>query len=58
MSMPCEKTEVINIIKDDVKEIKTDIKDLLQFKNKILGITIATSAVCTVFAHIIGLLIK
>jgi len=32
MSTPCEKNEVINIIRDDVKEVKGDIKTLLEFK--------------------------
>lgn len=58
MSTPCQKIEVIDIIKNDVKEIKTDIKDLLQFKNRILGITIATSTFCTLVAHALGILIK
>ena len=29
MNQPCEKTEVINIIRDDLKEVKGDVKQLL-----------------------------
>lgn len=37
MTHECSKKEVINIIRDDVKEIKSDLKIVLASKNKMDG---------------------
>lgn len=58
MSTPCNKTEVIDIIRDDVHEIKGDIKDLLTFKNKLIGFILASSTICTLIGNIIVFVIK
>ncbi len=34
---PCQKEEIISAIRDDLKEIKGDVKSLLQFKWRLLG---------------------
>lgn len=37
MSSPCQKEEIINVLKDDLREIKQDVKSLLKFKWQIMG---------------------
>lgn len=37
MPTPCQKEEIIAIIKEDLKEIKKDIKSLLSFRWQIMG---------------------
>ena len=37
MSNPCEKTEIIQAMSSDVREIKTDVKTLLARHNQSLG---------------------
>lgn len=53
MPLPCDKTEVIHFIHEDLKEIKGDVKDLLKFKNRLLGIIIASSTVCSLIWQMI-----
>ena len=58
MNTPCEKSEVINIIREDVKEIRKDEKDLISFKAKVIGIQIGISFVITGVINLIVLIIK
>jgi hypothetical protein len=58
MSSPCEKTEVVNMIRDDVKEIKGDIKDLLRVKNRMIGFILGTSTLCTLLGNILIFIVK
>jgi hypothetical protein len=58
MNTPCEKSEVINIIREDVKEIRKDVKDLVSFKAKVIGIQIGISFVITVLFNLLILIIK
>ena len=58
MNTPCEKSEVINIIREDVKEIRKDVKDLISFKAKVIGIQIGISFVITGVINLIVLIIK
>lgn len=37
MNQPCEKHEIIEVIRDDLKEIKGDVKTLLVFHYKGVG---------------------
>ncbi len=39
MKHECSKEEIIDIVREDVKEIKGDVKTLLASKNKIEGVT-------------------
>jgi len=41
----CDKEVVIEIIREDLAEIKKDVKDLLAFKWQLIGITISVSAI-------------
>ena len=58
MNIPCNKTEVIDMIKDDVTEIKSDVKSLLEFKNKLLGIIAGITATTTLFFNLILFIFK
>jgi hypothetical protein len=40
MNHPCERQEVIDIMKDDLKEVKHDVKLLLADKYKMQGVSI------------------
>ena len=61
MNTPCEKTEIIKVMSDDVREIKMDVKTLLahhhqsigekRFRNKIIKLT---TALLTVVATVAG----
>ena len=58
MNHPCQKTEVIDMIKDDVAEIKGDVKQLLQTQWKADGrSTVISIIVSAVTAIIVGVLI-
>lgn len=58
MTLPCHKTEVIDMIKDDVSEIKIDVKTLLESQWKSDGrATIIAGIVSFVIAVITGILI-
>ena len=39
MNQPCQKTEVIDMIREDVKDIRSDVKLLLADKYKAKGIS-------------------
>ena len=58
MTTPCEKTEVIDIIRQDLKEVKSDIKILLKFKNQFMAIALTISTMVTVIANVLVFLIK
>lgn len=48
------KEKVIDIILDELKEIKKDVKDLVSFKYKLLGIVMTGSFIFTlVFTYLI-----
>ena len=34
---PCQKEDIINVLREDLKEIKQDVKSLLKFKWQIMG---------------------
>ena len=40
--------QVIDIIRDDIKEIRSDVKTLLGLKNKVYGLIIGVSGIVTV----------
>lgn len=49
MSTPCEKA-------DDISEIKKDIKELLAFKNKALGIIIAVTTMFSILTFTVNII--
>jgi hypothetical protein len=57
MTTPCEQKENISLLRDDIKEIKVDVKELIRFKSQILGVVAATFTISTFFGFIIGALI-
>lgn len=65
MGVPCDKTEIINMINDtvketrqDVKETRQDVRNLLAFKDKALGIVFTVTIVFQVVAFLITKVIK
>lgn len=58
MTEPCLKEETIEFIKDDVTIIKSDVKELLEIKNKVVGGIKVLTMVCTVLGFFIGSLIS
>ena len=54
MSIPCTKEDAIEQIKEDVKEIKHDVRSLLEFKWKLSGIAIAAGAIVGILVKVIG----
>jgi hypothetical protein len=49
----CDKDKVIDMIRDDLKEIKRDIKDLLAFKWQLIGICIAVSTIISIGVKVV-----
>jgi len=47
MSTPCDR-------ENDILEIKKDVKELLAFKNKAMGIIMGLTVMCNVLAFVIG----
>jgi hypothetical protein len=58
MGVPCDKTEVISMINETVKETRRDVKDLLAFKNKALGIIITVTVIFQIVAFALTTLLK
>ena len=63
MNSPCVKNDVIEMIREDIvevktdqKEIKADIKLLLTFRYQVMGAAIATSTMVGIAGFIINLL--
>jgi hypothetical protein len=54
----CQKTEIIDVIRDDIREIKTDVKDILKFKYQTVGIIVACSAFFTILGNALILIFK
>lgn len=54
----CQKTEIIEVIREDIKEIKHDVKDILKFKYQTIGIIVACSAFFTVIGNALILIFK
>lgn len=52
---PCSKEEVIDIIRDDLKSMKTDLRELVKFKTQAMVIISIISGGMT---YIINLLMK
>jgi len=53
MNSPCEKSDVIQYMRDDIKEIKSDVKMLLEIRNKQSGFNKALNIVITGMTTII-----
>jgi len=54
----CEKEQVIDYIRQDVVEIKKDVKELLSFKSKVIGIQIAiTTSITLIFNLLYNLVV-
>lgn len=58
MTTPCEKTEVIQYIRQDVSEIKGDVKSLLAYQNKLIGIVVGITSVLTIGFNLITFYFK
>jgi hypothetical protein len=54
----CSKKEVIEIIRQDLAEVKTDVKKILAYNNKLIGFTIGVSSTVTVIFNIIVFIFK
>jgi len=48
-----EQDRVIEIILKDVAEVKTDVKSLLEVKNKMLGFILAATSITTMLGTIL-----
>lgn len=55
MTHECNKEREIDLIHDDIKEIKQDVKEMLKFKWQILG---GAGIIGAVISYIAGLFIK
>jgi len=42
--------KIFEMIQSDLKELKTDVKTLLKFKNRVAGLVIGVSMLCSVIA--------
>jgi hypothetical protein len=49
------ENQIIQFILDEIKEMKQDIKNILSFQNKILGVLVACSSLFTVLGFLISL---
>lgn len=58
MNTPCEKTEVIDIILSEIKEIKADVKEMIKFQSKIIGVVAAVFSISTLLGFLTGILIN
>lgn len=45
--------KIVDILRDDIKEIKSDIKILLGLKNKVYGFVIGVSAIISVACNLL-----
>lgn len=54
----CDKNIVIDMIRDDLIEIKKDVKDLLAFRWQLAGIAIAVSAFVSIGIKVASAIIK
>ena len=50
----CQRNDAIDILLKDMTELRSDVKSLLEFKNKAMGIIMATTVVCNVIAFAIS----
>ncbi len=57
MSIPCDKEVAITQIQDDLCIIKSDVKELLEMKNKIIGGIRVLTIMMSIIGFIIGSLI-
>ena len=57
MPHECKKEEVIDIIRDDIKEVKGDVKTLLASKNKIEGVSLTIMFIVSTVVAIIAKLV-
>ena len=55
---PCSKTEMIDMIHEDLRDIKKDIRSLLEFKNRALGIILTITAITNFLMGVILILIR
>ena len=58
MNQPCEKSEVIQYIKESVDKMDAKLDSVIEFKNKALGIIIGITTVVTVVFNLIILIVK
>lgn len=58
MTAPCEKTEVIEMIKCTVEMTSADVKQLLAYQNKVIGIVIGVSSTCSIIVFLITTFLK
>ncbi len=54
----CQNHIAISMLIDEVKEIKKDVKELIGFQHKILGIVVAISTFFTFIGFIVSNFIK
>lgn len=50
--------KMIELIQEDIKELKADVKSLLQFKWQIVGGSIAASIILTVMFQLFSFVLK
>ena len=58
MNQPCEKSEVIQYIKESVDKIDDKLDSVVEFKNKAMGIIIGITTVVTLIFNLIILVVK
>lgn len=58
MTIPCDKEVAITSIQNDLTIIKSDVKELLEMKNKIIGGIRVLTIMMSVIGFIIGSLIS
>lgn len=50
----CKKEDVLKLMQGDLTEIKSDVKILLSFKAKIIGIVLASSVGATILFNLVA----
>lgn len=58
MKHECDKDIAIDMIREDLSEIKKDVKDLLAFRWQLAGIAIAVSAFVSIGIKVASAFIK
>lgn len=53
MTSPCQKEDVLMMIRDDLKEVKADVKEIMKFKWQITGIVVFVSAIISIGAKLL-----
>ena len=54
MTEPCKKEEVIEMLHEDIKEIKGDVKEILKWKAYVIGAAATVSFIIGVAGQLFG----